>query len=531
MQRFVDFLTPIGLAVIVGAMAVSQSAHKLPGKLDYYLIAGAVLIFAHLLLRWQDVVRGVGARQLQHGGNSFIMALTVAGLLGGVNYLVFRHDKSWDLSKSQRFSLADQTKKVVTDLKDEVKFTYFQPSKAVSPATEDRLRSYQALSSKVKYEFVDPLVTPDKTMQYEARGPYPMIFVERGARRERLNADSEEDLTNAIIKVTRDKAKTACFVEGDGERKLEDSGDFGLSQAKSALSRSAYETEKLPLVQKAEIPDTCTLVVVAGPQKDLDPPAIDALRAYVKRGGKVMLMVEPDPKVTFPHVLALLKEWNIDAGNDFVLEFTPIGQIVGVGAGPLTPVIVQYPYHEITKELGNQGLATVFHTARSMKAGTATVEGVTAQNLTETTSNSWGESNFDMSKDPTRDDKDTPGPLSLAAVATVRGPAPAAPAATPGSGEEEPKKDAPEGRVVAIGDVDFASNQLLPVKWNQDFFMNSVSWLAQDSSLISIRPKDPENHRITLSPLQQKVVFGGSLALLPGLFIVGGIASWWFRRG
>src|SRR5438046_2706724 len=120
MQRFIDFLTPIGLAIIVGAFGVSQSAHKLPGKLDYYVIGGSLLILAHLLLRWQDVVSGVGARQLQHGGNTFILILTVMGLLGGLNYLVYRHDKSWDLSKSQRFSLADQTKKVVSGLKEEV---------------------------------------------------------------------------------------------------------------------------------------------------------------------------------------------------------------------------------------------------------------------------------------------------------------------------------------------------------------------------------------------------------------------------
>jgi ABC-type uncharacterized transport system involved in gliding motility auxiliary subunit len=530
MQRFVDFLTPIGLALIVGAVGISQgSTHKLPGKVEYYVVAGVALIVLHIALRFQDIVRAVGSRQLQHGGNTFVLALAVAGILGGGNYLAARHDKSWDLSKEKRFSLAEQTKKVVSGLKEEIKVTYFQPKAALNPSSEDRLRSYQALSTKIKYEFVDPLVTPDKTMAYDARGPYPMVFVERGSRRERLTNDTEEDLTNAIIKVTRDKNKAACFVEGDGERKLDDSGDFGLSQAKAALTRSSYDTEKLALIQKAEVPDTCTIVVVAGPQKDLDPPAIDALRAYVKKGGKLMLMVEPDPKVTFPHLVALLKEWNIDAGNDFVLEFTPIGQIVGVGAGPLTPVIIQYPYHEITKELGTQGLATVFHTARSMKAGTATVENVTVQNLTETTQNSWGESNFDFSKEPTKDDKDTPGPLSVAAVATVRTSAPAPATPTPASGEE--KKDPPEGRVVAIGDADFASNQLLPVKWNQDFFMNSISWLAQDSNLISIRPKDPENNRITLSPVQQKLVFGGSLILLPGLFILGGIASWWFRRG
>src|SRR4029450_4977894 len=90
---------------------------------------------------------------------------------------------------------------------------------------------------------------------------------------------------------------------------------------------------------------------------------------------------------------------------------------------------------------------------------------------------------------------------------------------------------APEGRVGAIGDSDFASNGLLGFQGNQDFFLNTVAWLAQYSDLISIPPREPEDQRMFLTQQQQKNVLLLSLLLIPGTFVVLGIATWWKRRG
>ena len=89
---------------------------------------------------------------------------------------------------------------------------------------------------------------------------------------------------------------------------------------------------------------------------------------------------------------------------------------------------------------------------------------------------------------------------------------------------------APEGRVVAVGDADFASNSLLGFQGNQDFFLNTVAWLAEDADLISIRPKEPENQALFLSRSVQQNVAWAALVLIPGFFVVAGVASWWRRR-
>jgi ABC-type uncharacterized transport system involved in gliding motility auxiliary subunit len=539
--RVVDFLAPLGFLVIVGAEAWERTGRTLPGKPEAYLIAGAALILTHLLLRFDDITRRVGRRQMKYGANTAVLVAVTLAILGFVNYLVYRHGKRWDLTKNQRYSLSDQTRKILEGLKQDVTVWYFQRSTAPDIAAgQDNMKSYQAASPRIKVQFVDPLQNPGRAQEYDARGPWPVLVVERGAKREKVNNDSEQDITNALIKVTRDTRKTVCFAEGEGERDIDDTGDRGLSGLKAALGKSQYETQKVLLVREARVPPACTVLVVAGPERDLLPQVADPVRAWVRQGGKALFLVEPEMQVETPQLTALLKEWNLMAGRDVVVDVSGMGQLFGTG--PITPIVAQYPFHEITKDFR---VMTAFHTARSVQAGKETVEGVTAQNLLETSAASWAESDLAL-KEPIEmnEGKDLKGPVALGAVATIPAAAPsspepaspapsaASPAPSPGpspSPEGEPDKPA-EARVVAIGDADFASNQLLGFQGNQDFLLNTVAWLAQDADLISIRPKEPDDQRLFLTQQQQQNVSWLALVVLPGLFVVLGVASWWRRR-
>ena len=128
LKRLVDFLAPLGFILAVAAVAwsrISPFGKALPGELRYYLLAALALVLAHLVLRFEDVMRLVGRRQLKYGGNTLVLVLAVLGILAGVNYVVARNTKRFDLTKDQRYSLSDQTRKVVSGLQQDVKITYF----------------------------------------------------------------------------------------------------------------------------------------------------------------------------------------------------------------------------------------------------------------------------------------------------------------------------------------------------------------------------------------------------------------------
>jgi ABC-type uncharacterized transport system involved in gliding motility auxiliary subunit len=526
LKKIVDFLAPAGIVLAAAALGWSRAGKELPGGLRPWLIAALALVLLHLVLRWDDVAKGLGRRQLKYGTNTFVLVVAVLAILAGVNWIASRRSWRVDLTKDQRYSLSDQTRKVLGGLKDEIKVTYFQRERDMGRA-QDRLKEYQALSAKLKVDYVDPVKSPAKAQAYDVRGPWPILVVERGDRRERITSDGEQDVTNALIKVTRDAKKTVCLVEGEGERAAEDTGERGFSGAKSSLTKALYEVKSVFLLREKKVPSDCTVLILGGPEKDLLPETTAAIRDYVKAGGKALVMVEPELKESYPNVVALLKGWNLEAGQDVVVDVSGMGQLFG--ASELWPLALEYPWHAITKDFR---LPTLYGGARSVSAGKGSVEGVTAQDLVKTSAQSWAESDLSMKGAIKFDEgRDTKGPISLAAVAMVRGPAPApAPAPSPAASPAPEPPKAPEGRVVAVGDADFASNQLLGFQGNQDFFLNTIAWLAEDADMISIRPREAENQAMFLSRQAQQNIAWLALAILPGLFVVLGVVVWWKRR-
>jgi len=530
LKRLIDFLSPLGVLIAVGATSWTRAGRVLPGGLRPWLIAAAALVLIHLILRWEDATRFLGRRQLKYGTNTFVLVVAVLATLGGLNWIANRRAVRVDFTKDQRYSLSDQTTKVLQGLPGEVTVTYFQRARDMA-AGQERLKEYEVRSDKLKVEFVDPVQSPTRAQADDVRGPWPILIVEHGGKRERISNDSEEDLTNALIKVTREGKKTVCFVEGEGERSPEDSSERGFSGAKTALGKSLYEVKQVFLLREKAVPADCTVVVVAGPEKDLEPQATSPLRDFVKGGGKALFMVEPEFKEAYTNVDGLLAEWKIEAGKDVVVDVSGMGQLFG--ASELAPLATDYPYHPITKDFR---VMTLFGGARSMEAGEGTAPGVTAQSLVRTSPQSWAESDVKTQGAITLDEKtgDRTGPISLAAVATVQGPAPEpSPTPSPAEGEKAGDVETPkakEGRVVAIGDVDFATNSLLGFQGNQDFFLNTVAWLAEDADLISIRPKEPEDQSLFLNKTTQQNVSLVALLVLPLLFVIGGVVTWWRRR-
>jgi ABC-type uncharacterized transport system involved in gliding motility auxiliary subunit len=586
--RLFDLLAPLGLLVIVAAFTWQRvTTRALPGQPRFYYLAGLGLILAHLVLRWDEVRGRVGGRQVRYGTNTAVLAVAVLAILVGLNWFANKRNPSWDLSKNRRHSLSDQTRQLLGGLKDDVTITYFERTQRMQEA-RSRLEQYASASSRVKVAFVDPVVEPGRAAEFDVTA-VPTVVVQRGDRREKINNDSEQDLTNAVIKVTRSGRKTVCFVEGEGERDIDDTSPRGFSAARAALGESQYETRKVFLARDGVVPAECTVVALAGAEKDPLGPAVEALRVFVRGGGKALLLLEPDVRGATPSLTSLAEDWNIQVGKDVVADRSGFGR--AVGGGVLTPVAMTYPFHEITKDLGD--VPSVFHVARSVQAGTGGAPGIAAQSLVETFPDvSWAETNLDLKQLAFDEGADRRGPISLAAVATLSGtalsplgapapstapaappvtlegpvvaapdaplppaaspspfagpsaapevapspsltPSPSAPAAAPApSPSPSPDEARREARVVVFGDADFASNSLLGVQGaNLDLFLNAVSWLAQDPDLISIRPREPDDQRLFLTQQQLGNAWIFSIVLLPGLFLVLGVMSWWRRRG
>jgi len=81
-----------------------------------------------------------------------------------------------------------------------------------------------------------------------------------------------------------------------------------------------------------------------------------------------------------------------------------------------------------------------------------------------------------------------------------------------------------------MASADFASNAASGVEGNGDLFVNISNWLTQQEDLISIRPRDTSDRRITMTAAQLQNIAWLSILIIPGMILGSGVYSWWRRR-
>jgi ABC-type uncharacterized transport system involved in gliding motility auxiliary subunit len=521
-KRLIGFLGWIGVALVAVAVIIRFTRPELQEWSQRLAIGGLVATLLYTLGQWRDISRSFGNRNVKYGSIAAGSVVVFLGILIAVNWISSRQNKRWDLTATKQFELSDQSKKVVSSLTKPVQIRVFHAN-ADAQRFRDRLGEYQYLSSQLKVDYYDVEKSPLEAQRYEVQQFGTMVF-EFDGRVEKITSDSEQDITNALIKVIEGKAKKIYFVQGHGERDSTGGDQRGYVQIVDALKKDNFEVAPLALAQDNAVPADASMVVIAGPTSDYLQGEIDLLKGYLGRGGKVLLMIDPPDRnstLSVPNLIALAKEWGVDVGDNIVLDASGMGR--AIGAGPEVPLAMAYPPHPITN---NFRVMTAYPLSRSVTPIEGGTDGKTATSLVMTSPRSWAETDIKglfATGAPALDPKtDKPGPVSIAVAVTA--PAPDAPAP---SAPDAPK---PEARLVVVGDSDFGSNGALGIQGNSDLFLNMANWLAQQENLIAIRPRDPEDSRLSLTEDQSSLIYWMSLLVIPLALVLVGVRVWWKRR-
>ncbi len=511
----------VGVLCLLAAGALALFVPWL-ARLQYaFLIAGAVLFLLALITNGGKVRGLLGRRAARYGAGAAVMILLALGVVVFANALSIRHSARWDLTENRRNTLSPQTVQLLRGLKTPVQaIAFFRTDTPGKRTAEDLLNQFARYSGgNFSWRLEDTDKAPGLAREYGVES-YGTVVLKSGAdpqaRIEKVLDAEEEKLTNALVKLTRSGKRTVYALKGHGEREIGNSERSGLSQAKDQMEKANYEVKDLVLAREAKVPDDAALVLVPGPKTDFFPQELEALDAYLARGGKAFFMATPFQAEALGKYL---QKYGVTLDDDVVIELNPLAQIFGVG--PLVPIVNRYEAHPITKDLA--GIMTLFPLTRSVEAAKTPPKGVTAQSLALTSAQSWGETDKTVFQrgEAKHDPGEKMGPLPVAVVATVDAPTNATPEAkTEGAGEKKTAK----ARIVVVGTADFASNQFLGAQGNRDFFMNVVSWLAEQEDMISIRPKDAKQNPVVLTSAQSGLVLWLPLVVLPGAVLVSGIA-------
>ena len=455
------------------------------------------------------------SKRITNFSQAVLYTVIFIAILGAVNFLANRYNKSVDTTSNKRYTLSDQTANIAKALSQDLTISFWdRPDSFVG--AKDLLDRYALLSPRIKvvYQDIDKNRTAAIAANIAARGA---ITVQTGNKTEQAKSLTEEEITGAMVRALKGGDRKVCFTSGYGDGDLAEVQPDGYASVKELAEKNNYKTAVVPLIPVPTIPKDCTVLVVGGPKRDYLQPAVDALKSYVEGGGHAMVLLNPPLKfgasVDDNAALdALLASWGVKTNQDLVLDLSGVGQLFGMG--PELPVVTEFEDHPVVRAL--KGMATAFPLTRSLSEGTS--DKATVKPLLKTSGDAVATT--DMKSPEVKVDQSKKGSRTLAVAGEIN----TAAAAQPGD------QTASKGRFVVVGTSRWIANGFLSFNGNRDLFMNMVNWLSSDEDLIAIRPKDPEDRRLNMNSSQVTLMFWTSVIGIPALMLMAGIGVWLRRR-
>jgi ABC-type uncharacterized transport system involved in gliding motility auxiliary subunit len=472
----------------------------------FTLLLGVLLFYP----RRTDFLTWIQSRQ---GKNSFIHVTRFgiyALLVALVSYLAWKFPLQVDTSERALSTLSAQSQRILAELPVGTKLTLYA-RRQEWPRPMALLKLYRDTRRDIILDAVDPEVRPEAARSAGVQDPMTVV-VESGDKRASFVLSDELSVTNALLRMIRERRVRVYLTWGHGEPTCDSMAAEGVSAFCQHLKSQNYEVHKLDLQTSSEVPATADVVVIWGAQSGMLAQEIQRLQRYLEKGGSLLWLY--GPQFQTDHLLALrelMAKWGLIARNDLVVD-----SLSSVETQEATiPLISRYDNrHPITRGFQSR---TVFPLTSSIALGEPLYDAVatTALAFTSDFPGSWAETDLyavSQGKASFTEKKDFKGPVAIAAVA-----------------ERLPQVGGSnDARVAVVGNDAFARNAYQNQTANMNFLLNIVGWLSHDEGLVSLNRPGLSHEPIVLSDRHLHFVFFLTVVTIPLIAFV--LALLVFRR-
>lgn len=518
--------------VMMGEALLSSTARGFWSLTSFILLALGLAAMATPFW-WNRVKLRYEFGRRRGGVVAFVLinSLLVVLIWSFVTYITSRRYVRLDLTSTKRYALSELTLKTLQGLSGPIDITTVIAGPTdLRQEIQDLLAEYGARSSSITVRHVDPVEQPGELESLRQRFSLGSevaneVLVASGDQVRRIPVASmihrkariqgervvigptqfvgEAEVTAGIIQLTKESPGRIVFLAGHGERDIDDAGSSGLTFLASELRRNGWQVNKHVVTPGAgaSFPADTSIVVVAGARQRLAEEDMRAIQSVLDRGGGLLALLDPGVETGLD---PLLNAWDVRLANNIVVD---LKEHVA-SADPTSLYVTRFKEdHPIGKGMGN--LAVVLPTARRIGVEMGNINpNVFTTNFMHTSGNGWAiayEPGRKLQIDPNRDRR---GAISLG-IACERL-----------QEFAEPGRQPLQGRLVVIGDSDFASNKHVDLSGNLDLFLNSVDWLGGRQDLIAVRPKVTDVRQLALTANQSKWVFRIAVLLMPGIALL-----------
>jgi hypothetical protein len=422
--------------------------------------------------------------------------------------------RAWrfDSTPERRYTLSPRAHDVVRALDVDVRaLAFLRSHDPRNVAIRDLLEQVAAASPRVQVETVDLNRSPALAREYEVYGVG--VVLEAAGRRRLVSNPSEDSLLAGLLAVTRPVPRRVTWVVGHGEGDIESTERrTGFARLRRLLTEEQYVVRPVTLGTRG-VPEKTDAVVIAGPQEDFLPEELAVLNGYLQRPGRAVVLLDP---LKAPELARFLSRYAVALNDEVVLD--PSGRLYG-GEWLTMRLVTGDRTHAIVAPLT---AAPLFSRARPVRAEATAPSDVIAEPFLFTGRESWVTPDAGALRQGSAtftEGRDRMGPVPVGLAVTF-------------PGLREPGMPERRGRLVVLGDSDFANNFFIDYLGNKDLALNTMAWVSEDEQAMTHRPERaiPGVNQFYVTDEQGDRIFWQTVLLQPSLFLALGLGLVAWRR-
>jgi len=449
--------------------------------------------------------------------------LPIAAILAAlvaINLFAARSPVRLDLTSTGAYSIGPESRRVIDAVREPVAITFFYDLRNKAMQDSKALLEQYGVNPLITVRSIDPMLQPAEARRHQIQFPGTVIF-ESAGRRIAVNGGTEVEFTNGLIRASQQAKQTVCFSDGHteadplslkshdhfeqdmghshshstGGRTLEIHERHGMGMAREALEALGYAVQPVLISRGPKQLAPCQVLVIAGPQSRFETSEAEQIRQFLAQGGRALMMLEPFADHGLTDILAEygIRHHRALVQDDETHYWTDAG----------TPAITRYSRHRITRNL-----------AMTFYAGAAPLSPLPGPRIAGLSLTPLVQTSAAAQTRPLDGSTGEQGVQTLMVLAT----------------KIQPGASGRETQLAVIGDADLATNSFFARFGNGALFLNTISALADQETLIDIQPRTYELKTVQLTNGQMQIAFVTSTIALPAVLAAIGVVLWRRRR-
>ena len=232
----------------------------------------------------------------------FVIIAAIVGVNIGCSYIPEKYTE-FDITKNGWYKITDESKAVLDTLNEDVTIYVISSEEEVDNTIKHYINSYDSYSKHVKVVYKPTSEYPEFAANFtDSSLYYSSLIITMGDQFRVLDYYDMFEFTYDYTYYTQNitgidvegqiTAAISSMINGDNQVNvycLSGHDELALPEyITTSLTKYGYTFTELRLYGKA-VPEDCDILVINGPRSDMDNLDIEAIKAYINKGGKVFM--------------------------------------------------------------------------------------------------------------------------------------------------------------------------------------------------------------------------------------------------